>query len=64
MTHQEHAELHRIGPRKFQAKYGIDFGIVIEGLFTEWSERQARRFGKDVAAIERKPLESDTLDAA
>jgi hypothetical protein len=57
-------ELHRIGPRQFQAKYGIDFDVVIEGLFTEWSERQARRFGKDVSAVERKPLETATLDAA
>jgi hypothetical protein len=64
LTHEEHAELHRIGPRTFQAKYGIDFAIVIEGLFTEWSERQARRFGKDVSAVERKPLETATRDAA
>ena len=64
MTHAEHAELHRIGPRKFQAKYQIDFAIVIEGLFTEWSELQAQRFGKHVSAVERKPLETATLDAA
>ena len=51
-------------PGSFQAKYGIDFAIVIEGLFTEWSELQARRFGKDVSAVEREPLESATLDAA
>jgi hypothetical protein len=64
LTHEEHAELHRIGPRKFPAKYGMDFAIVIEGLFTEWPESQARRFGKDVSAVERKPLETVALDAA
>ena len=50
LTHQEHMELHRIGPRKFQAKHAIDFAVIIEGLFTEWSEIQSRRFGKEVAA--------------
>src|ERR1035437_9152025 len=64
LTHEEHAELHRIGPRKFQAKYGIDFAIIIEGLFTEWSELQARRFGKDVSAVARRPLVTATRDAA
>src|SRR5271157_2608138 len=62
LTHEEHSELHRIGPRKFQAKYAIDFVIVIEGLFTE-SDLQARRLGKADSAVERKPLESATLDA-
>jgi hypothetical protein len=47
-----------------QAKYRIDFEVIIEGLFTEWSERQARRFGKDVSAVERKTSEAGTLDAA
>jgi hypothetical protein len=35
--------LHRIGPREFQEKYGIDFEVILEGLYTEWSELQARR---------------------
>ena len=38
-------ELHRIGPRKFQEKYRIDFEVIIEGLFTEWSEIQVRHCG-------------------
>ena len=57
-------ELHRIGPRKFQDKYRIDFEVIIEGLFTEWSEIQARRSGQDVAAVERKTSEAGALDAA
>jgi hypothetical protein len=64
LTHGEHMELHRIGPRQFQAKYGIDFDVVIEGLFTEWSAREARCLAKDVSAAERKPLGTATLDAA
>src|ERR1039458_2806645 len=44
LTHEEHMELHRIGPRQFQDKYRIDFEIIIEGLFTEWSYLQARGF--------------------
>ena len=43
LTHEEHMELHRIGPREFQEKYGIDFEVILEGLYTEWSELQARR---------------------
>src|ERR1039458_6030339 len=27
LTHEEHMELHRIGPRQFQEKYGIDFEV-------------------------------------
>ena len=46
-----------------QAKYRIDFEVIIEGLFTEWSERQARRFGKDAAAVERKPMGTAIMDA-
>ena len=64
LTHEEHMELHRIGPWKFQAKYRVDFEVIIEGLFTEWSELQARRFGQDMTAVDRKPLETATLDAA
>jgi hypothetical protein len=64
LTHQEHMELHQIGPRQFQEKYRIDFEVIIEGLFTEWSEIQARRFGKDVPSVEPKPLETAMLDAA
>ena len=64
LTHEEHMELHRIGPRKFQEKYRIDFEVIIEGLFTEWSEIQARRSGQDVAAVERKTSEAGALDAA
>ena len=45
LTHEEHMELHRIGPRKFQEKYRIDFEVIIEGLFTEWSEIQVRHCG-------------------
>ena len=64
LTHEEHMELQRIGPRKFQEKYRIDFEVIIEGLFTEWSEIQARRSGQDVAAVERKTSEAGALDAA
>jgi hypothetical protein len=53
LTHEEHMELHWMGPRKFQYKCRIDFDVVIEGLFTEWSERQARRFTQEVNAVER-----------
>jgi hypothetical protein len=55
LTHDEHMELHRIGPAKFQAKYTIDFAIVIEALFTEWSDAQTRR-GRNSAGV-RSPLE-------
>ena len=64
LTHEEHMELHRIGPQHFQEKYRIDFEVIIEGLFTEWSEIQARRSGQDVAAVERKTSEAGALDAA
>ena len=50
LTHQEHMELHRMSPWQFQEKYRIDFEVIIEGLFTEWSELQARRFGREAAA--------------
>jgi hypothetical protein len=43
-----------------QPKDEICFLIIIEGLFTEWSERQARRFGKDVSAVERKLVATAT----
>jgi hypothetical protein len=64
LTHEEHMELHRIGPWKFQAKYRIDFEVIIEGLFTEWSELQARRLGKSVSAVGRKLVTTATLDPA
>ena len=64
LTHEEHMELHRIGPREFQEKYRIDFEVIIEGLFTQWSDIQVRRADKDVSNAERKPLETATLDAA
>jgi len=53
-------ELHRIGPRQFQDEYRIYFAVITEGLFTEWSEIQARRFGSDVPAAEREPLGTAT----
>jgi hypothetical protein len=56
LTHEEHMELHHVGPAKFQAKYNIDFAIVIEALFTEWSDAQARR-GRNSAGV-RNPLEA------
>jgi hypothetical protein len=56
LTHEEHMELHRTGPAKFQAKYNIDFAIVIEALFTEWSDAQARR-DRNSAGV-RNPLEA------
>ena len=46
LTLEEHAELHRIGPRRFEEKYGISFAVVTEALFTEWSDMQARRRGR------------------
>jgi hypothetical protein len=61
---KHHDELHAIGGETFEPKYEICFEIIIEGLFTEWSERETRCLGKDVSAVERKPLESATLDAA
>jgi hypothetical protein len=64
LCREHHDELHAIGRKTFEPKYEICFEIIIEGLFTEWSERQARRFGKDTPAIERKPLDPATLDAA
>jgi hypothetical protein len=64
LTHEEHMELHRVGPRKFQNKYRIDFEVIIEGLFTEWSEIQSRRLGKSDSAVERKLVTNATLDAA
>jgi hypothetical protein len=63
-THNEHMELHRIGLRKFQDKYRIDFEVIIEGLFTEWSEIQARRFGQNASVAERKLVATATLDRA
>ena len=54
-------ELHRIGPQQFQEKYRIDFEVIIEGLFTEWSELQARRLGQDVAAGEMRPSATRTF---
>ncbi len=56
LTHEEHMDLHRIGPAKFQAKYTINFAIIIEALFTEWSDAQARR-GRNPAGV-RRPLEA------
>ena len=64
LTHEEHMELHRIGPRQFQEKCGIDFEVIIEGLFTERSEIQERRFGQNVFAVERKLVAAYTLDGA
>ncbi len=64
LTHEEHMELHRIGPRRFQDKYRIDFEVITEGLFTEWSELQARPFGKNISAVERKLVATATLDVA
>jgi hypothetical protein len=61
LTHNEHMELHRIGPQQFQEKYRIDFEVIIEGLFTEWSELQARRLGQDVAAVEMRPSATRTF---
>ena len=49
---------------RFEPKYEICFEIIIEGLFTEWSERQGTRLGQDVPAVEREPLETATLEAA
>jgi hypothetical protein len=59
-----HDEVHVIGRGRFEPKYGICFETIIEGLFTEWSERQARHFAKDVSAVEWKPLETAKWDAA
>jgi hypothetical protein len=64
LCRKHHEELHGIGRKRFEPKYKICFEIIIEGLFTEWSERQARRFGQDISAVEREPLETATLDAA
>ena len=63
LCRKHHEELHVIGRKRFELKYEICFAIIIEGLFTEWSERQAWRFGKDVSAVEREPLESAALEA-
>ena len=63
LCRKHHEELHAIGRKRFELKYEICFAIIIEGLFTEWSERQAWRFGKDVSAVEREPLESAALEA-
>jgi hypothetical protein len=41
-----------IGRKRFEPKYDICFEMIIEGLFTEWSERQARCFGQDVSAVD------------
>jgi hypothetical protein len=54
----------RLGSREFRAKWRIAFDVIIEGLFTEWPARQARRFGKDVSAVERKLVATATLDGA
>ena len=51
-------ELHWIGPRQFQDKYQIDFEVIIEGLFTEWSYLQAWRVSNNASTVERKPLET------
>ena len=64
LCRKHHEELHATGRQKFEPKYEICFEIIIEGLFTEWSERQARRFGKEVSSVEREPLETAQLDAA
>ena len=64
LCRKHHDELHMIGRQRFEPKYGICFEIIIEGLFTEWSERQARRLGQDVSAVAREPLETATLDPA
>ena len=56
LTHNEHMELHRIGPRQFQEKYGIDFEVIIEGLYTEWSELQARSVSRSAATPIRATL--------
>ena len=64
LTHEEHMELHRIGPRQFQDQYQIDFEVIIEGLFTEWSEIQARSLGKGVSTFERKLVGTTVPDAA
>ena len=64
LCRKHHEELHVIGRKRFEPKYEICFEIIIEGLFTEWSERQARRFSQDVSAVEREPSETATLDAA
>jgi hypothetical protein len=64
LCRKHHDELHALGRETFEPKHEICFEIIIEGLFTEWSERQARRLGKDVSSVRREPLESATLDAA
>jgi hypothetical protein len=64
LCRKRHDELHAIGRNRFESKCGICFEIIIEGLFTEWSEREARRFGLDVSAVEPKPLQAATSDAA
>jgi hypothetical protein len=61
---KHHEELHVIGRERFEPKYEICFEVILEGLFTEWSERQGRRLGQDVAAVERERLETATLEAA
>jgi hypothetical protein len=47
-----------------QPKDEICFLIIIEGLFTEWSEIQARRFGQNASVAERKLVATATLDRA
>ena len=64
LCQKHHDELHAIGRVRFEPKYEICFEIIIEGLFTEWSERQGRRLGQDVPAVEREPLQTATLEAA
>ena len=41
-----------------------DVEVIIEGLFTEWSEIQARRFGQNASVAERKLVATATLDRA
>jgi len=64
LCRKHHDALHAIGRERFEPKYEACFEIIIEVLFTEWSECQARRFGKDVSAVEQKPMETAALDAA
>jgi hypothetical protein len=59
LCRKHHDELHATGRETFELKYEICFEIIIEGLFTEWSERQARRLGKDVAlGVPSKPCKN------
>ena len=64
LCRQHHEELHAIGRKRFEPKYEICFEIIIEGLFTEWSERQARCLARNAPGVEREPLEAVSRDAA